>query len=172
MKKIYILFILSAVPFIVSAQRTRTVETTTAHSETKYQFTQARMPHILVQPIVQPLVGEVKVLTDKSKKFILPLSKSKVEKELDGKLENVHNYGVYKWTDEADCDMIVGATYNFYTNEKSTDENIDYYILEIKGFPANFIPTAWRSCKPTDYDWMRITGTQGANNQVVQPFVK
>lgn len=172
MKKVFLLLSVFVTAVCAQAQKTQTVTRTTAHSETNYQFAQARMPQVLVQPIVQPLIGEVKVLTDKSKKFRLELTQSKVERDLDGKLENIHNYGIYMWTDDADCDMIVGATYNFYTNPNAKPDGSDYYILEIKGFPANFIPTAWRSCKATDYDWMRITGAQGAGNQVIQPTVK
>jgi hypothetical protein len=164
MKKSFLLLLLSVLTLTGFAQKTHTVVTTTAQTQTKYQNTQARMPQVLVQPIIQPLIGEVEVLPGREHKFMLPISSSKL-KELESQLVNVQNYGIYMWTDKENCDMIVGATYNFYSNDSG-----DGYTLEIKGFPANF--KAWRSCNEKDYEWMRITGAQGAGNRAVQPVVK
>jgi hypothetical protein len=58
--------------------------------------------------------------------------------------------------------MIVAATYNFYTNPAHTSDD-DWYILEIKGFPAKF--TSWHTATPEDYEWMKIRH-EGANNPV------
>lgn len=166
MKKVLLsLFVVFLAVNVYAQKQTQTVTRTTAHTETRYQNTQARMPQLLVQPLVMPLVGEVDILKNVEHKFKLPLTKSKVEQELDGNLENVQNYGIYMWTDAANCDMIVGATFNFYTNDAN-----DGYVLEIKGFPANF--KNWRSATTNDYEWMRITGAQGAGNRAVQPTVK
>lgn len=171
MKKTFLLMSMLVVTICMQAQKTRTVETTTAQSKTNYQFTQARMPQVLVEPLVKPLVVEVEVIPTAQTKhkdfYRLPLKKLQVETELDGKLENIHNYGVFRYTQEEGCDMIVGATYNFYTNpEAANDEADDYYVLEIKGFPARF--KNWHTATTADYEWMRIRH-EGANNPVIRP---
>lgn len=170
MRKTFLMMSVVLASVCAHAQKTRTVETTTAQSKTNYQFTQARMPQVLVEPLVKPLVVEVEVIPTaqtKHKNFYkLPLRKLQVEKDLDGKLENIHNYGVFRYAQEEDCDMIVGATYNFYTNPKATnDESDDYYVLEIKGFPAKF--KNWHTATTADYEWMKIRH-EGANNPVIK----
>ena len=132
------------------------------NSETTYQFTQARMPQVLVEPLVKPLVVEVEVIPGAPTFWKKTLNRVKVETELEGKLENIYNYGIFLYTEDTKSDMIVAATYNFYTNPAHTSDD-DWYILEIKGFPAKF--TSWHTATPEDYEWMRIRHA-GANNPV------
>lgn len=155
MKKFLVLVSCCMMGLGASAQKTVTTTTTTAHTETSYQFTQARMPQVWVEPIVKPLVVEVEIIEGAPTRWKRELSKQKVEKELEGKIENIYNYGVFLYTEEPDvqADMIVAATYNFYTNPNHKNEE-DMYILEIKGFPAKFIK--WHTAKPDDYEWMKI----------------
>ena len=127
--------------------------TTTAHTEVTYQFTQARKPQVWVEPLVKPLVVEVEVIDGATTFWETKLTKYKVETELEGKLENIYNYGIFLYTQATKSDMIVAATYNFYTNPNRTGEH-DQYILEIKGFPARF--KEWRTARADDYEWMKI----------------
>lgn len=161
MKKYWFLLLGSMIGMSASAQKTQTT-TTTAHSETTYQYTQARMPQVLVEPLVKPLVVEVQVMENAPTFWKKQLSRFKVENELEGKLENVYNYGIFLYTEDTKSDMIVAATYNFYTNPNRTNDD-DWYILEIKGFPAKF--TEWRTATTADYEWMKIRH-EGANNPV------
>jgi len=120
---------------------------------TSYQFTQARKPQVWVEPLVKPLVVEVEIMQGKPTIWKKELSKYKVESELEGKLENINNYGIFLYTAETGADMIVAATYNFYTNPNRKNDE-DWYVLEIKGFPAKF--TNWHTATTDDYEWMRI----------------
>lgn len=169
MRNFLLMVALLATAVTASAQKekTRVVETTTSHSETTYQYTQARMPQVLVEPLVKPLVVEVQVIENAPTFYKKALSRLKVERELEGSLENVYNYGCFLYTEETKSDMIVAATYNFYTNPDRTGNN-DWYILEIKGFPAKFVN--WHTATTADYEWMRIRH-EGANNPVVKPIV-
>lgn len=143
-------------------QKTQTKYTTT-YTQT-YENAQARMPQVLVQPLVKPLVCEVEVIPSKPTSFKLNLTKTKVEKDLEGNLTNVHNYGIFKYTEETQTDMIVGATFHLFSQEDGD------YILEIKGFPAKF--KNWHTATNSDYEWMRITGAEGAGNLTVTPVIK
>lgn len=134
------------------AQRTTTT--------TSYQNAQARMPQVLVQPLVQPLVVETQVMKDVPNTFTLALTAQKV-KDLGDNLESVHNYGVFKFAESTNADMIVGATFDFHTVDGGTG-----YELVIRGFPAKF--ANWHTATKDDYEWMRLTGTDGAGNPVIK----
>ena len=136
-----------------SAQKTVTVSKTTAHTDATYQYTQARKPQVWVEPMVKPLVVEVEVMKEAPTLWKRQLARHKVERELEGKLENVYNYGIFLYAQDTNADMIVAATYNFYTNPNRTDDH-DWYILEIKGLPAKF--KEWRTATTADYEWMKI----------------
>ena len=153
MRKLFLLAISCVIGMSAFAQK---------GSETTYQFTQARMPQVLVEPLVKPLVVEVDVIADAPTFWKKYLNRHKVEVELEGKLENINNYGIFLYTEETKSDMIVAATYNFYTNPARTSDD-DWYVLEIKGFPAKF--TSWHTATPSDYEWMKIRH-EGAYNQV------
>lgn len=135
------------------AQRT----TTTTIS---YQNAQARMPQVLVQPLVQPLVVEARVMPQAPKTFTLSLTMQKVQ-DLGGDPESVHNYGVFKFAESTNADMIVGATFDLHSVEGGNG-----FELVIRGFPAKF--ENWHTATKEDYEWMRLTGTDGAGNPVVK----
>jgi hypothetical protein len=78
------------------------------------------MPQVHVDPLVKPLIVEVNVMDDAPHFWKKALSRRKVEVELDGKLENVYNYGIFLYTEDTKSDMIVAATYNFYSNPDRT----------------------------------------------------
>ena len=164
MKKFFLLAFCCMIGVSAFAQK-KTVTTTTAHSETTYQYTQARKPQVWVEPLVKPLVVEVKVIEDAPTFWKKPLSRHKVDSELEGKLENVYNYGIFLYTEDTKSDMIVAATYNFYTNPNRTDD-ADWYILEIKGFPAKF--TSWHTATTNDYEWMKIQSVRFNKQEVFE----
>ena len=149
----------------VYAQKTQTVSTTTAHSETTYQYTQARKPQVWVEPLVKPLVVEVDVMKDAPTFWRKTLSRHKVEIELNGTMEEIYNYGIFLYTEDTKSDMIVAATYNFYTNPERTGD-ADWYILEIKGFPAKF--KEWHTATPSDYEWMKIPAVRYNKQEVFE----
>ena len=141
----------------VFAQKT----TTTTVS---YQNTQARMPQVLVQPLVQPLVVEARGIKDAPTSFKITLSAQKVADLGSGAttdIESIHNYGVFKFAESTNADMIVGATYDLHTIDNGSS-----YELVIRGFPARF--ENWHTATKEDYEWMQLTGTKGAENPVVR----
>lgn len=165
MKKILLSVFCCAAALCASAQKTQTVQTTTAHSETTYQYTQARKPQVWVEPQVKPLIVEVDVMQEAPTFWKKTLSRHKVEVELNGQLDNINNYGIFLYTEETKSDMIVAATYNFYTNPDRTGDS-DWYVLEIKGFPAKF--KQWHTATPQDYEWMRISALKGDKKEVFE----
>lgn len=146
----------------VFAQKTKTTYTTT--TETSFENAQARMPQVLVQPLVKPLVCEVEVVQGKPDHYEMNLTNTKVEHDLDGNLDNVYNYGVFEFAKATQCDMIVAATFHLKSLEDGG------YLLEIKGFPAKF--KNWHTATASDYEWMKITGAEGARNQTITPQIK
>lgn len=158
-----LLFVVMALTISVNAQEKTEKRYTTTYTQ-QYENAQARMPQILVQPLVKPLVCEVEVDTSKPTSYTETLTKTKVEKDLEGNLENVHNYGIFKYTTATETDMIVGATFHLYSTEDGS------YVLEIKGFPAKF--KNWHTATSDDYEWMRITGAEGAGNRTITPQIK
>lgn len=121
-------------------------------STTKYQFTQAREPQVWVEPAIKPLVAEVEVVPNSRTSFTLGpevLTNEFVEIALRGEVENVRNYGTFAWTKADNCDMIVAATYNLYSNPTGPG-----YVLEMRGFPAVF--KNWHTATQADYEWMKI----------------
>lgn len=165
MKKAFLLLLCCLMSMSSFAQKTQTVTTTTAHTDATYQFTQARKPQVWVEPMVKPLVVEVEVIPTAPTFWKKVLGRYKVETELEGKLENVHNYGIFLYTEETQSDMIVAATYNFYTNPNRTGDS-DWYIIEIKGFPAKF--KNWRSATAADYEWMKIPAVRYNKKEVFE----
>ena len=85
--------------------------------------------------------------------------------DLGDNLESTHNYGIFKFAEAVGADMIVAATFDFHTSKKSEGEQGDFTLV-IHGFPAKF--TKWYTATPADYEWMRITGAEGANNPVIK----
>lgn len=146
MKKILLMVALAVGSLSVFAQKTTTTTTTSI------QFNEVRKPQVFVEPIVKPLVVEVEILKDKPTFFETTLPKSKVL-ELGNDFENVKNYGLFLYAAKTSSDMIVAATYNFYTNPDHQGDE-DWFKLEIKGFPAKFVN--WHTATTDDYEWMRI----------------
>ena len=169
MKKLLLIVFCCMTSVCVSAQKTQTVSKTTAHSEAAYQFTQARKPQVWVEPQVKPLIVEVQVMEDAPTFWKKSLSRQKVENELEGNLENVYNYGIFLYTEDTKSDMIVAATYNFYTNPERQGD-VDWYILEIKGFPAKF--KNWHTATPDDYEWMRIPTVRYNKQEVFEKVIE
>lgn len=165
MKKLLLLVTCCVIAVSSFAQKTQTVSRTTAHTDATYQFTQARKPQVWVEPMVKPLVVEVEVIKEAPTFWKKALGRYKVETELEGKLENVHNYGIFLYTKDTNADMILAATYNLYTNPDRTGDS-DWYIIEIKGFPAKF--KNWRSATDADYEWMKIPAVRYNKKEVFE----
>ena len=161
MKKSILLLMLSLCFCFANTSFAQKTVTTT---KTSYQNVQARMPQVLVQPLVKPLIAEVKVIEDAKTKHTLYLTSQEVI-DLGDNLESTHNYGIFKFAEAVGADMIVAATFDFHTSKKSEGEQGDFTLV-IHGFPAKF--TKWYTATPADYEWMRITGAEGANNPVIK----
>lgn len=162
-RTLFILSLCSVFALGANAQKqTRTEYTTT--TTTAYENAQARIPEVYVQPRVAPLVCEVEIIPGATNSFSTTMSKQKVEKDLNGNLENVRMYAVYLFTEKTNSDMIVAATYHIQS------QNDGSYVVDVKGFPARF--TNWHTATKDDYEWMRITDDQSAIDRTYKPTVK
>lgn len=129
-----------------------------------YEEAVARTPQVYVQPNVKPLICEIEVLTDKKPSWSRTFSLKDVI-ALGEKTENIVNYALFMWTQDAECDMIVAATHHLKQNEDGS------VLIEMKGFPAKF--KDWRTATSADYEWLRITeGYEFMHNGTVSPIIK
>lgn len=162
-KNTLLVMLLTIPALTVSAQKQ--VETKTrVTTESTYENAQARVPQVVVTPKVKPLTCEIEILTDAEHYYEVTLERKVVEVGLEGNLDNVYNYGTFLWTKKVSCDMIVAPTYHI----KQLDTKD--YLLEIKGFPANFVK--WRTVDENDYEWLRITEGYYYSNGVLNPLIR
>lgn len=162
-RTLFILSLCSVFALGANAQKqTRTEYHTT--TTTTYENAQARIPEVYVQPRVAPLVCEVEIIPGAINSFSTTMSKQKVEKDLNGNIENVRMYAVYLFTEKTNSDMIVAATYHIQSQDDGS------YVIDVKGFPARF--TNWHTATKEDYEWMRITDDQSAIDRTYKPTVK
>lgn len=164
MKKFFLLLAVALTVTTAHAQK-QTETKTKVTTDVVFEQAQARMPQVVVTPKVKPLICEVKIVPDAKNYFITELDQKQMA-SLENNLENIYNYGTFKWTQEAKCDMIVAPTYHL----RELDDH-SKFILEIKGFPANFVN--WRTADEKDYEWLRITeGYNYYSNGVMNPLIK
>ena len=145
MKKVLFLMVAIVVSMTASAQKT--VVTTKSFSDT-----QARMLEVTAKSYVKPLIVDLEVVGSR-KKFIKRYSKTDVEIAMNGNLDNLRSRAIYDASDspEWNCDAIVAATFKIELSDDGTE-----YVLEMKGFPANFAQESWHPMKEEDYRWLQV----------------
>ena len=103
----------------------------------RYSTSEARLLDFnpTVQPI--PLTVEVKVIGQRIHRTIslspAELSKRVINNDYNKTLENLRSYAVFVTSGIYNCDLIVGARFNF---EITSDDGA---TIEIFGYPANFV---------------------------------
>lgn len=162
MKKFFIMLTLALTVVSAFAQKKEAhYDVTTVKT---YEEAVARTPQVFVQPNVKPLICEVEVLTGKEPSWSHTFTLKEVN-ALGGKPENIVNYALFLWTNDAKCDMIVASTHHLKQNEDGS------VLIEMKGFPAIF--KNWRTANTADYEWLRITeGYEFMHNGTVAPILK
>lgn len=139
-----LLFLVSVMFITTTAYAQRT--STTYH----YEDTQARALDMVSMGYVKPLVNEVKVDAAKGRqKFIISMEKNFVEGDMKGDVANIRSYGVFKASENWQCDVVVAPTFHLFTNETGG------YTLEVVGFSGNFVN--WRTMTDADLEWIRTT---------------
>ena len=88
--------------------------------------------------MVKPLVVEVEVIQDAPTFWKKELGRHKVENELEGKTENVYNYGIFLYTEDTKSDMIVAATNEALRKASETMEQKMGGVTSGLGLPAGF----------------------------------
>lgn len=119
----------------------------------KFQDTQARMLDVQTNAYVKPMTVELRMLNSGQRiKDVWPLTIEQVE-SMNGDIVNIRSYGVYMSSQKHNADVIVGATFNL----RSEDTKEKGYILEVVGFPAEFIN--WKTATEPDYEWIKMEKT-------------
>ncbi|MDE6628253.1 MAG: hypothetical protein K2K36_02660 [Muribaculaceae bacterium] len=130
MKKLFIALLASGL-FATSAVAKDEVESY------RYSTSEARLLDFnpTVQPV--PLSVEIKVIGQRIHRKIelspAELSKRIINNDYNKTLENLRSYAVFVTSGVYECDLIVGARFNF---EITSDKGA---VIEIFGYPANFV---------------------------------
>ncbi len=141
----------------VSALAVNAQKTTTFH----YEETQTRALDVVSTGYVKPLVVDLKVDEAKGRQhFSYELGKEFVENDMKGDVQNIHSYGLFRASVDANCDVIVAPTFHLYTNDKGG------YTLEIIGYIGVF--ANWKPMSENDMNWIGLskTRTTGDRNNV------
>ena len=102
MKKSILLLMLSLCFCFANTSFAQKTVTTT---KTSYQNVQARMPQVLVQPLVKPLIAEVKVIEEAKTKHTLYLTSQEVI-DLGDNLESTLYDGIFMVADGVGAAMV------------------------------------------------------------------
>lgn len=156
MKKIILsLLVIASTCATINAQKTVTSK--------EFSDTQARMLEVTARSYVKPLLVDVNVVGERTV-FNKTYSKSAVEIAMGGNLDNLRSRAIYDATDKYNCDAIVAATFKI---ELASDGNS--YNVEMKGFPANFVPGSWHPMDEKDYEWLKIASSLTSLDKLNNP---
>ena len=157
MKKLFFLLLGMTMSLGISAQKTTL----------KFQDTQARMLDVETNGYVKPMTVELRMLNNGQRiKDVWNLTLEQVE-SMKGDIANIRSYGVYMSSQKHNADVIVGATFNF----RSDDVKEKGCILEVVGFPAEFVN--WKTATQADYEWIKFEKTSSiSDREKIKPIVK
>lgn len=154
MKKCLMLASFALMSLTVYAQKT--VITTRNFSDT-----QARMLEVTATSYVRPLVVDLTVQRGQQRKlFTKNYSKVDFEVAMGANLDNLRSRAIYDASEQWGCDAIVAATFKIEYNESD-----QVYMLEMKGFPANFDPDSWHSMDDKDFKWIEVDRSARSFNE-------
>lgn len=160
-----LLFTLATASLIIvsaHAQKTKTES---------FSETQARMVEVTARSYVRPLAVNLVVNKGQQRKTFSHLyPKTTFEVAMRRDLENLKSRAIYDASNEWNCDAVVAATFKI---ELTEDENS--YLVEMKGFPANFDSNSWHPIGTEDFQWLQIDkaiGSLDKNSGVVINEVK
>lgn len=153
MKK-YLMIIVAFVTFATNVNAQKTVIKTESFSDT-----QARMLEVTAKSYVRPLVVDLVVKKGQTRMlFKHSYTRNDVDVAMGGSLDNLRSRVIYDATADPawNCDAVVAPTFKI---ELSQDQKM--YVVEMKGFPANFDPDSWHPLgKGTeaedDYKWLEL----------------
>ena len=153
MKK-YCLIVVALLAFVTNVNAQKTVVKTETFSST-----QARMVEVTAKSYVRPLVIELVVKKGQNRMvFKQTYSRNDVDVAMRGSLDNLRSRVIYDATEDPawNCDAVVAPTFKI---DLSQDQSM--YIVEMKGFPANFDPNSWHPLgkgdeAQDDYKWLEL----------------
>lgn len=103
----------------------------------RYSTSEARLLDFNPSVAPVPLSVEIKVIGQRIHRKILlspeELAKRVINNDYNRTLENLRSYAVFITSGAYDCDLIVGARFNFEITSN------DGAVIEIFGYPANFV---------------------------------
>ncbi|MDE5900934.1 MAG: hypothetical protein K2H33_06205 [Muribaculaceae bacterium] len=103
----------------------------------RYSTSEARLLDFNPSVAPVPLTVDIKVIGQRIHRKITlspeELSKRVIENNYNKTLENLRSYAVFITSGVYDCDLLVGARFNF---EITSDHGA---VIEVFGYPANFV---------------------------------
>ena len=137
--------------FVVMSVMTANAQKSVTKTES-FSDTQARMLEVTAKSIVRPLVVDLTVAKGQQRKlFSRSYTRKDVEVAMSGNLDNLRSRAIYDAASEWNCDAIVAATFKIELSQDAMS-----YIVEMKGFPANFDANSWHSLSDSDFKWMEV----------------
>ncbi len=144
MKKTLLLSLLLAVASIatLNAQRNN------ASGKTIFQQAQTRLIEPQIKVYLHPVVAEMKFEEGQHREAYGPyeFEVKSIDAMTNWQFENFKTNALYNALQEADADILVGATFNCYVKEKA----MNVMVVEVSGFPAKFVN--FRNLEKNDID--------------------
>lgn len=151
MKKLLLIGIALSFSALSFAQKTTVIKTES------YSDTQARMLDVTAKSYVRPLVVDLVVEKGQARKvYSKSYNRTEVEIGMSGSPDNLRSRVVYDAANDWGCDAVVAATFKIELDQKN-----DAYIVEMKGFPANFDAQSWHPMDTKDYEWIKVDRAYG-----------
>lgn len=118
----------------------------------QFSDTQARMLEVTAKSYVRPLVVDLVVAKGQTRLvYNHTYNRADVDIAMDGNLDNLRSRVIYDAADKWNCDAVVAATFKI---ELTADRA--GYLVEMRGFPANFDPQSWHPMAESDFKWMQV----------------
>lgn len=123
--------------------------------KTVYNFdnTQSRLVGTTANAYVKPLTVELKVTSNQRIEDEWVFTREEIE-SMKGDLNDIRSAAIYRSSTKYKADAIVAATFRIHNNPK----NDGSFLVEVKGYPANFIN--WKTATVADYEWIRMEKVQ------------
>ena len=125
--------------------------TVVAMGQTTFEQSQSRIIEPKQDVFIKPLVAEIKIMNNEARQDFGPYEYaiSSIDNLSYEQLDNFKTRSLYKAAREADADIIVAATFNARSDEKGKK-----VIIEVSGFPGEYVNFRTATEQDGDYEWI------------------